>query len=81
MNELNLQDRNQFIANTITIIETDERDRCANPQEAADLNAFANYLKTAMQSPRLEVGWFHQLFIQNKNNPYFIRFLKRVLPK
>lgn len=81
MNEMNIQDRNQFIANTITILEVDERDRCVNPTESSELAAFGNALKAAMQSSRLEVGWFHQLFKDNKNNPYFVRFLKRVLQK
>ena len=81
MNEMSLQDRNQFIANTITILEVDERDRCLNATESSDLAGFGNALKGAMQAPRLDVAWFHQLFKDNKNNPYFVRFLKRVLQK
>lgn len=81
MNELSLQDRNQFIASTITIIEVDERSRCTSTQESSDLTVFGNALKSAMQSSRLEISWFHQLFKDNKNNSYFLRFLKRVPQK
>ena len=81
MNEMSIQDRNQMIANTITIIETDERDRCLHATESSELAAFANSLKAVMQTSRIEFTWYHQLFKDNKNNGYFVRFLKRVLPK
>ena len=81
LSEMPLTARNQFIADTISWLETEERDRCTRPEELQAVQQFGNYLKTGMQLPRIEVAWTHQIFIDHKNNPYFIRFLKRSLPK
>lgn len=68
--------RTQFITETLTWLEQEEHGKL-RPSEESEFVSFVKDLQAAKTAP-VDGSWYQQIFIKNKNNGYFLRFLQRI---
>ena len=70
--------RNQFITDTLSWLESEERPKCKS-EHVAHLVNFENELQQRLNEPTIEESWFTRVAQTYGSFPFYAAFIRRIL--